>query len=565
MCRFCCFILFLLIAMTNACRENRNRYQPDNELALINLKRGNIILCGPPEGQFGTVEFSLSCSDKVKDDFNLATALLHSFEYDESEKVFAKVIDEDPQCAMAYWGVAMCNWHPLWDPPNREDLEKGSKALAIARDLKAKSARESDYLQAIEAFYQDWQKSDHKSRALGFEKAMEGIYQKYPADKEAAIFYALALNATANPEDKTYANQKRAVAILNSIKAGGSEHPGIAHYIIHNYDYPELAELALPTARRYAAIAPSSAHAQHMPSHIFTRMGLWDECIASNLASISAALCYAEGAGIKGHWDEELHGLDYLVYAYLQDAQDGKAKKQVDYLKTIKQVYPINFKGAYAFAAIPSRYALELKLWEEAANLETQPANFSFEKFPWEKAIIHFARIIGAVNAGNVSAAKSDLVQLNNLYDLLIKSKDDYKAKQVLIQIKTADAWIKYYEGKKNEALDLMVTAAEMEDNTEKHPVTPGEVIPARELLGDLLMELNKPDKALEAYELNLKRHPNRFNGLFGAGLAAKESGDIKKATTFFRQLLEITDSSDNKRPALEKAKLILTQIEKGK
>jgi hypothetical protein len=554
------FLLLLLAPIFYACKQPGNRNEANNGLASINLKKGDIILCGPPEAQFGTVEFNLSCSEEVKKDFNLATALLHSFEYDEAEKVFAKVIDKDPECAMAYWGVAMSNWHPLWDQPNRAELEKGSKALAIARNLKKKSERESDYLEAIGMFYENWQEAEHKSRALAFEKAMDGIYRKYPADKEAAIFYALALNATANPEDKTYANQKKAVAILNSIKAGGPDHPGIAHYIIHNYDYPELAELALPTARRYAAIAPSSAHAQHMPSHIFTRLGLWKESIASDLASIDAAKCYAEGAGIKGHWDEELHGLDYVVYAYLQEGKDEEAKKLVEYIKTIDQVYPINFKGAYAFAAIPSRYALELRLWKDAANLETQPSNFPMERFPWQKAIIHFTRIIGAIHIGDSRAAKNDFVKLNELHDVLLKARDEYKARQVLIQVKAADAWIRFHEGKKEEGLKLMVESAELEDRTEKHPVTPGEIVPARELLGDLLILSNAPAKALQAYELSLKTHPNRLNALFGAGLAAKKSGDMSKASFYFGKVLENTASSKSKRASLEEASLFLAQ-----
>lgn len=554
------YIIFFLASMACACKGTNDKNEEFKDKELPDLKKGDIIFCGPPEGQFGTVEFNSGCSEKSRKDFNLAIALLHSFEYAEAEKAFAKVIEKDPDCAMAYWGVAMCNWHPLWEPPNRTDLEKGSRALAIAHELSNKSERESDYLNAIGEFYKDWQKSDYKTRTIAFTKAMEKMYEKYPVDPETAIFYSLALNAAASPEDKTYANQKKAVSILNQVSKENPNHPGIAHYIIHNYDYPELAILALPTARRYAAIAPSSAHAQHMPSHIFTRLGLWKEAISSNLASTESAKCYAESAGIKGHWDEELHGIDYLVYAYLQEGKDRKAKELVEYCRAIDSTYPVNFKVAYAFAAVPARYALELKLWDTAANLETQPLYFDFEKFPWERSIIHFARVLGAVHTNNLAAAKNDLGLMNNSYDLLIKSKNEYTGKQVLIQIKAANAWIKLQEGHQEEALKLMIESAEMEELTAKHPVTPGEVIPGRELLGDMLMELHKPQEALIAYELSLKSHPNRFNGLLGASMAAKESGEISKASTYFTQLLDNRDLSECKRSSLEKVKLILAK-----
>ena len=330
------------------------------------------------------------------------------------------------------------------------------------------------------------------------------------------------------------------------------------HYIIHSYDYPELAALALPAARKYASIAPSSAHAQHMPSHIFTRLGLWDECIHSNLVAASSAKCYAETAGIKGHWDEELHSLDYLVYAYLQKGENDLAKKQWNYLKTINEVSPVNFKVAYAYAAIPSRYVLENKLWKEAANLKAYAENVPWQNFPWQKAIIHFTRLLGSVHIGNIDSAKTELKNLNTIYDTLIIQKDSYKANQVLIQIKTAEAWILFKAGKNNEALKLMNTAADMEDKTEKHPVTPGEVIPARELLGDMLLQTNKPDKALEAYEANLKKHPNRFNGLYGAGLAAERSNNFEKAYSYYRQLTHVANSKNSNRPELEAAKLFL-------
>lgn len=549
------FSLFLLIL---ASCNGKNKIPTDESINAINLKRGEVISCGPPDKQFGSVDFKISCSGKVKDDFNLAIKLLHSFEYDEAEKVFAKIIDEQPECAMAYWGVAMSNFHALWTPPSETELKKGAKAIEIAQSIAHKSKREEEYINAIASLYKEWDKVDHRTRCINFEKAMENLNKEYPDDKEAAIFYALALNAAADPADKSFTKQKKAGSILNTLYPGEPNHPGIVHYIIHTYDSPELAELALSAARKYASVAPSSAHALHMPSHTFTRMGLWSECINSNLASISSAKCYAEEAGIKGHWDEELHSLDYLVYAYLQKGENGLAKKQWDYLKTINEVYPVNFKVAYAFAAIPSRYLLENKLWKEAANLKVHKENFPWGKFPWQKAIIHFTRLLGSVHIGNIDTAKAELKNLNTINDTLTEQKDLYKANLVQIQIKTSESWILFKEGKNNEALKLMNIAADMEDKTEKHPVTPGEVIPARELLGDMLLQMNKPGKALEAYEAELKKHPNRFNGLYGAALAAERGYNLEKANTYYRQLTSIANSSDSNRPELETARLFL-------
>ncbi len=548
-------LISVLLMSQQSCKQKNNAPSKDL-ISEINFKRGQLISCGADK-QFGTIEFETSCNGSVKKDFNLAVKLLHSFEYDEAEKAFAKVIDEEPNCAMAYWGIAMSNFHALWAPPTEAELKKGAKAIQIAQSLK-KSIREGDYINAIASLYTDWEKVDHRTRCISFEKAMEKVYTKYPDDKEGAVFYALALDAAADPNDKSFAKQKKAGAILNALYPNEPNHPGVAHYIIHTYDYPQLAQQGLVAAKKYASIAPSSAHALHMPSHIFTRLGLWDECINSNLASVSSAKCYAEAAGIKGHWDEELHGLDYLVYAYLQKGENDSAKKQWDYLKAVKEVHPANFKVAYAFAAIPSRYLLENKLWQQAANLKVTRANFAWKDFPWQEAIIHFTRLMGSVHIGNLNAAKDELKELNRLHDTLTNQKDTYKANQVQIQIKTSEAWMRLKEGRNDEALMLMQLAADMEDKTEKHPVTPGEVIPAIELLGDMLLEMNNPDKALEAFEATLQKHPNRFNALYGAGIAAEKSRNMQKAKTYYRQLTSIANSINPTRPELEKARLFL-------
>ncbi|HKZ67770.1 MAG TPA: hypothetical protein VJ111_15495, partial [Chitinophagaceae bacterium] len=506
-----------------SCKQKNNQPLAE-DINAINLKRGPAILCGPADKEVGSVMFVISGGEKIAKDFNFATALLHSFEYDEAEKVFAKIIEEEPACAMAYWGVAMSNFHPLWMPPEEPELKKGLKALEIAKSISQKTERESDYIEALSAFYKEWDKVDHRTRGIRYEKAMEAIYKKYPDDKEAAIFYALALDASADPADKSFANQKKAGEILNSIYKDDPDHPGIIHYIIHSYDYPGFAPLALEAARKYASVAPSSAHAQHMPSHIFTRLGFWDEAIQSDIASTESAKCYAESTGIKGHWDEELHSMDYLVYAYLQKGDTMLAKEKLDYLKTIKEVYPANFKVAYSFASIPARYVLENKSWRDAASLQVNTANFSWEKFPWQKAIIHFTRCLGAVHTDQLDLAKTEWNELNRLHDELVKQKATYNANQVDIQLKAAQAWILWKEGKSKEALAKMNLAADMEDKTEKHPVTPGEVLPARELLADMLMEMKDPGKALEMYEASLKKRPNRRNSLYGAWMAARAS-----------------------------------------
>jgi hypothetical protein len=548
---------FLLTTITFACGGNDSKPSKE-QITQLDLKRGELISCGSPGKEFGKVDFEMSCDKKVEKNFNLALELLHSFEYDESEKVFAKIIDEAPECAMAYWGVAMCSYHPLWEPPSDADLIKGAKAIEIAKSINNKSEKDVAYINAIAAYYKDWDKTNPLERSISFEKAMEQLHNNYPQDKEAAIFYALALNAAADPMDKSYTKQKKAGNILNALYAAEPDHPGIIHYIIHTYDYPGLAALALPVARRYAAVAPSSAHALHMPSHIFTRLGFWDECIKSNLQSVDAAKCYAESLGIKGHWDEELHGVDYVVYAYLQKGENDSARQLLKYLSTIKEVYPVNFKVAYAFAAIPSRIALETKNWEEAANLQTLQINFTWNKFPWQEAIIHFTRLLGSVNTQKIDAARSELIKLNELHDTLLRQKDAYKSNQVAIQIKAGDAWIKLAEGKNKEALELMKTAADMEDSTTKHPVTPGEVLPARELYADMLLQLNQNENALHEYETVLIKSPNRFNSLYGAGVAAgKAVGDNRKIA-YFKQLYTSAGSTKSDRIELTYVKYFL-------
>lgn len=528
----------------------------ESDIASLNLKRGNIVSCGPGDTAFGSVGFITTCPDRVKAEFDMGVALLHSFEYDEAEKIFAGIIQTEPACAMAYWGVAMSNYHTLWAPPTPDELLKGSRAIRIAQNLKAGSERERGYIQAVASFYKDHETLDHQARYSRFENAMEQLYKKYPEDPEAAIFYALILTGGAEPTDKSFSKQKKAVDILRHVYQDRPDHPGIIHYIIHSFDNPQLAILALPEARKYAAVAPSSAHAQHMPSHIFTRLGLWQEDVNSNLDAADAARCYGESTGISGHWDEELHALDYLVYAYLQMGDNDAAKKQVDYIGAIKQVWPVNFKVAYTLAAAPARYALENHDWRAAADLELHSGVVNWNHYPWQKAIHVFARTLGQSNSGQTDKAAAGIIELEQLRDNLEVQKDVYKANQVNIQVHAARAWWLYRSGKPADALAMMTRAADMEDSTQKHAVTPGEVLPARELLGDLLLAMNRPGEALVAYEANLAGHPNRFNGLSGAAKAASRAGQSQISKYYKEQLMAIAKNRQSDRSGLNAARL---------
>ncbi len=527
-------------------------------LGSLNLLRGELRLCG--NGQFGEVSFSESCTYETRETFNLAIALLHSFEYVEAEKAFVQVIDTDPECAMAYWGVAMSIYHGLWAPPSNEVLEKGSKLLEVAKKL-PKSKKAEQYLGAIGAFYQDWGTIDNQTRKVRYAQKMKEMYQDNADDTEVAVFYALALRASAVPTDKTYKIQREAGEILETLFEKEPNHPGIAHYIIHSYDYPELAELGLSTARRYAEIAPNSAHAQHMPSHIFTRLGLWEESIKTNINSASSATCYAESIAPGAHWDEEVHAMGYLVYSYLQTGDNANAMEQYNYLQSFEEVFPSNFKIAYTAAAIPARIAMENKNWKDAASIEL-PSNLGlvWESFPWQKAILHFTRAMGAIHIEDLKAVENELNILRSLQKELIEIDDAYKADQVGIQIKMTEAWLALANGNNEEALSSMEMAVTMESKTSKHPVTPGEVVPADELFADMLLTLNMPKKALEAYELNLQRRPNRFNGIYGAAIAAKQSGNQEKADHYFRQLIELSKNSNSTRPEIVEAKKFVIQ-----
>ncbi len=511
-----------------------------------------------PAEKLGQVNFPVSCNASAQKQFNRATALLHSFWYEEAEKAFAAVAKDDPKCVMAHWGVAMSLYHPVWAPSTPAELKKGWAAVEKAKSVDAKSDRERDYIAAIEAFYKDSDRLDHRTRALAYEKAMERVYLRYPKDREAAIFYALALLGTGPITDKTFANQKKAAGILNRVLPQEPRHPGVAHYLIHSFDYPQLAYLALPAARSYARIAPSSPHALHMPSHIFTRLGLWQESINSNLASAVTAKNHVAKTHPGAASFDQLHALDYLVYAYLQGGEDEKAQQILAQANDVEKVDAEVIAAAYAFTAIPARYALERRRWPEAAKLELRPATFSWDRFRYAEAIIYFARAVGAARSGDPKAARRDVEKLSALQTALANAKDTYWANQVEIQRRAAAAWLAHAEGKSDEALTLMRSASELEAASEKHPVTPGPIIPARELLGDLLLELKQPELALREFETSLRDSPRRFNGLYGAALASQLSGYRKKASDYYRKIVALIAHADSARPEFRKAKEFL-------
>ena len=504
-------------------------------------------------GRLGKVHFPVSCDPSVQPQFDNAVAMLHSFWFEKASETFAAVADKDPRCAMAYWGIAMTHYHPIWEAPGPADLKAGMAAVEKAKSIGAKTQRERDYIAAIETFYKDSDKLDHNTRALAYEKAMGQLQARYPDDHEAAIFHALALLATAPPTDKTYVNQKKAGAILEPLFVEQPEHPGIAHYIIHAYDYPPLANGSLEAARRYAKIAPDSPHALHMPSHIFTRLGLWQESIDSNLASAASA----QKNNSPGN---ELHARDYLIYAYLQVAQDREAKKALESPPPGRPDDPQYMNWLYATGASPARYAVERRRWSEAAALPVPPNTFPRERYSWTEANLHYARALGWSHIGDTEAAQKELQQLASIREILTRENNSYWADQVDIQREIAAAWITLAHDKREEALQQMRSAADHEDKTDKHNVTPGVILPARELLGEMLLELKQPRQAMTEFEATLRTAPNRFNALSGAAHAAKLAGDNEKAKTYYAKLLTICGHADGDRPELQDARSFLAQ-----
>jgi hypothetical protein len=497
-----------------------------------------------------SVKFETSCAPAVRDDFNRAVALLHSFWFPEATKLFQAIAEKDPSCAMAQWGIAVSQWgNPYGGLRSAESIQRGAATIEKAQKTGSPTPRERALIDALAILYSSADPATQRDRVVKYEQAMAKIANDNPKDIEVRIFYALAVSQSAVPTDKTYAKNLEAARILEPLFKDMPQHPGLAHYIIHAYDAPPLAEKALAAARRYASLAPAIPHALHMPSHTFTRVGYWKESIETNRRSAEAARKAAGGAG------EELHALDYQTYAYLQIAQDKAAKAVLDHALTVAggadgMAAGAAGAGAFAVAAIPARYALERGAWAEAAGLEPRPA-----KSPFTEGFTRFARAIGAARSGNPAAATADIERLAALRDTMQTMKDAYWTEQLDIQRRVALAWQTFAQGQKDEGIKQLMAAADAEDATDKSAISPGPLAPARELLGYMLLEAQRPEDALVAFEATMKKEPNRFRGLYGAARAAEQSGDRAKATTYYKQLLEVAKDADTERPEIVAAR----------
>jgi tetratricopeptide (TPR) repeat protein len=472
-----------------------------------------------PRDMLGTVHFATSCSPAVAPTFDRAVALLHSFEFNSAIRGFTDVLAKDPTCAMAWWGIALSRWSNPMAPGNRSAtlLAAGREAVNRGATLSA-TERERGYLSAVRELYDDYEHRDQRTRVVAYAQAMARLVTAQPADTEARIFYAIALTASALPSDKTYANQLKAGALLEQLFAVMPNHPGLAHYLIHTYDYPPLAGKADAAARRYAAIAPSAPHALHMPSHTFTRVGLWEESIATNTRSMNVAIA-------AGSIAEALHAADYMTYAYLQLGHDSSAKALLARVRAIAPAFDPTVNagaapgsaGVFALAAMPARWALERRAWKDAAAIRPKAS-----AFPWTEALSYFTRALGAAHLGNLALAQASADSLAAIRTRLVALKEPYWTEQVAIQQLGADAWILFAKGRRDSALAVMRSAADREDATEKAAVTPGPLAPERELLGDMYAEMKRYREALAEYQLTMQREPSRARTLKGAMVAAR-------------------------------------------
>src|SRR5579859_1218050 len=503
----------------------------------------------------GTVHFATSCNEAAQKEFNRAVALLHSFQFSRAIEGFKATLEEDATCGIAYWGIALSDWSNPFAPGAKDNsqLQAGRESAERGQTVGAKTERERAYLAAAAKLYRDYESTPQRARLLAYRDAMQEVAAKYPEDHEAQIFYALAIAASEDPADKTYAGRLKAGAILERLFEEEPTHPGLAHYIIHTYDVPALAERGLVAARRYSEIAPDAPHALHMPSHTFTRTGYWQESIESNIAAAAASRR-------EGQTAEELHASDYETYAYLQTGQDEAARRVLDSLPEIASRFDPKMvisgagppaAGYFALAAIPARYALERRDWKQASQLAVRET-----PFPYTDAMTWFARGFGAARLGQAPVANESAAALQQIRERLLKAGENYWALQVEIQEREVQAWAALAEGKKEEALRQMKAAAELEDGTEKSAVTPGPLAPARELLGEMLLEMNEPSQALEQFEATLKKEPGRFHALYGAAHAAELSGSRDTSQKYFRELLKVCVHADMPgRPEVVEAK----------
>ena len=496
--------------------------------------------------QLGTVSFENSCSPAVQEQFQRAVAMLHSFRYIETERAFNEVLALDPSCAVATWGVAaILMSNPLAGiGPSPQSAERAKAAIEQGRKIGAKTARERDYIEAVAAYWEDWAARPEPTRQLNRARAFQRLATRYPNDDEAQTFFALYLAGTQSLSDQTYKTYLAAAEILEKQFAKHPDHPGVAHYLIHSYDAPPIAAKGLSAARRYASIAPAAPHALHMPSHIFTRVGAWTESAATNERS-------AEAAKRGKDFDEQLHAMDYMVYAHLQLARDDEARRVLEDAAAASGIPTLRFAGPYAQAAMPARYAVERGDWKRAMSLEPRPNQFAFTT-----ALTHFARALGAARSGDAAAAETEVQALAGLRDALKSAKSEYWATEVEVSRLGAAAWTAFALGKHDEALTLMRTAADTEDRHEKHIVTPGRIAPARELLGEMLLALKRPADALKEFEASQVREPERFRGYAGAAKAAAQSGDKARARTYYGKLVEMAGAGA--RPEIAEARTFL-------
>ena len=503
--------------------------------------------------QLGTVHFPVSCAAAVQKPFERGVALLHSFWYEEAEKEFEQIAKDDPRCAMAHWGIAMSIWHELWNRPDAATIQRGHTEVKSARSLHPKTDRERDYITATDEFYRG-KKRDFQDRANTYCQAMATTYKDFPDDREAAAFYALSLLASEPDDDTTFDNRKRAAAVLEKLFVLEPDHPGVAHYLIHSYDKPQLAQLGLPAAQRYAKVAPAAPHALHMPSHIFARLGLWQDDIDSNLASIAATRkTAAMHMGGEGH---QFHAMDFLVYAYLQCGREADAEKVMEEVKAMPakkdDMYGMDFDPRInALVTFSARYALEMHRWTDAASLAPIPGAET-----GDSSIIYWARAIGAARTGNLADAHKDMAEIETIHSALLKQDKPGFAQAVEQDRQEAAAWLAYAEGNKDDAIKALRAVAQKEEAEGDEPLA----IPAREMLADMLLDMNRPDQALAEYDVDLKFYPNRFNGLFGAARAAEMAGKSEKSNTYYARLVKICDGSNSARPELSRAKALLAQ-----
>ena len=498
--------------------------------------------------RLGAVHFETSCNGAAQRRFDRGMRYQHSFWYQSSKEIFEEVLTADPECGIAYWGIALSLLHNPHNPPPAPNLPLGLAAIQKGKAVGAKTQRERDLIDALLVFYTDYDKVAHVPRVQAYLKAMEAVAQRYPQDDEAQMFYAITLNVAASPNDKTYSNQLKGAAILEAIFKRQPRHPGVAHYLIHLYDTPALAEKGIDAARRYAEIAPAAPHAQHMPSHIFTRVGYWKEAIGSNIAA-------SRSAKANKDFHEQLHAMDYLVYADLQLGQDAKARAVIDEMNAVTGFSESVIVGPYALAASPARYVIERGDWKGAAELQVRENPLAHVR-----AITHFARALGAARSGNVQQAKVDIAKLSELRDKLREAKDAYWSEQVDIEWQVATAWMLSAEGKYDDALKAMSAAADAEDGTEKHPVTPGVPIPARELYGTMLLERGMAREALVAFEATLKKQPDRLGATLGAARAAEKAGDAVKARQYYVTAVALSENADPVRPEVAWARAFVAK-----